>query len=467
MPRVSASKPAAASPIQINVAPQPAEVETKEPEAKEERTPTWFFDLIAEIPAIEWGKVYDIWIYRIEPKVRMAEGQRGFLANLCEPITPAWIKQNYGGGKFRIVLNKNGRFKTSHDCDIEGAPIYDSRRERPEPHQAGAAGLGGNGDGAAFAKQVIDILRDELTRTRESNQGGSPVQDEALKMLTEASTRAMDVIKNQVTPAPDPTKQLESLVNAARNLGILGGTQPQQNPLLDKLVTVALERLAAPSNPLEQITMFLTVFEKLDALRGEARGGGGTRHWPEILAEKAVDHIPDVLNAIRENRETSREIADKRLAAAQTNARAVEAMRAVPSHPAAPQNPAAAGPSTAAAVPAVSPLQTVPLADRPQPAAASGFEQTDAFSDWLKRRMVALIREGAEAEALVDFLDGAKPGFANDLVAYPVDQVTAFLAADPILKDAVADPRWPALLAAARAYILEVEPESVPVPRAN
>ncbi len=398
-----------------------------------------------------------VYLTRENPKTSI-QGVGGYLTKLTQPFDIEDIKNAFGGYEFSYIMkNKNevaysGRFK------VEAPPRLDSLRERDGNAHAAANGQND------LVQQFITVLREELTRTREAMQAqpNGSGEDAAVKIIAAASERAMDVIKAQIHPA----KTLESLVNTAKSLGVFG--QPAQGggvlETITALKTLGLIGQPAP-DPMQQLTMFITLFTKLDDLRGSG-AGGGARHWPEILAEKAVDHIPDVLNAIREGRDTSREIADKRLEAARTNERAVTAMRSAPS-PTAPNPAAVARPSAAAAGPAVSPLQTVPLGEAAAPAAAVALDQTDVFSDWLKRRMVALIREGANAEAIVDFLDGAKPGFANDLVAFPPDQVTAFLAADPILKDAVADPRWPQLLAAARAYILEEAPEPIPASLKN
>ncbi|MGH8865524.1 MAG: hypothetical protein ACREVZ_12885, partial [Burkholderiales bacterium] len=126
------------------------------------------------------------------------------------------------------------------------------------------------------------------------------------------------------------------------------------------------------------------------------------------------------------------------------------------------------------------PLETVTVGESreasPGPAANNGgasaglgsdspvsLEQTPAFEAWLKRRMVAMVAAGDEPQAIVDFLDVSKPGFANDLVAFPAEQVTVFLGADPILGEMVKHPRWAAVLEGARRYILEANAGAVAI----
>lgn len=458
MPRVSATKPAP-QPVTINVQPNipPERNSEAAPPEKEPLSPTWFWELIADIPKDEWGKIYDMLLFRIDPKVPMHPGYKGYLDTFAEPISPAWVKARYGGGRFRLVLQKNGRFKTSHEFEIEGQPIYDLTRERVNGQNPAAAGTGGE----AFAKQVIDMLREELTRSRESGPASTAITDETIGLVTKAAEKAMDMIKNQVPAATDPSTQLSSMVSTLKNLGLVG--QPSGGGIVETisvLKTLGLIGQPAP-DPMAQINTFLTIFEKLDALRGER--AAGPRDWKATLAEKAIEHVPEILREVRATAEASRDAAGQRLEAARANERIASAIRGMPAPPPVP-SPAAVTPPT----PAASALKTVPAAEQENPAAetSGSLEQSPAFEAWIKQRMVAMIAAGEEPEAIVDFLDIAKPGFANDLVAYPPEQVTLFLSADPILKEAVAHPRWEKVLAAARAYILESAPE-MPAPAAN
>lgn len=431
-----------------------------------------FWTYMQQLSAEDW-KDHIVYLTRENPKTSI-HGLGGYLTKLTEAFDQEDVKNAFGGNEFSYIMKRgtipiySGRFK------VEAPPKLDPQRER----DITAAGMTAPGDSRNdLVQQFITVLRDELTRTREAmqgqpNSGGGQV--DAMKIITEASTRAMDVIKAQIPPATDPSKTLESLVNTAKNLGIFGQPQAEGEGILKTITTLKSLGLIGqpPPDPMQQLTMFITLFTKLDELRGGA--SGGTTDWKSMLVQKVGEHIPEIIREVRETREAGREIANTRLEAVRTQERV---MKNLPPHPAAVSpgvRPAAATNMSAAS----GALPTVPLGEPGHPSgevhAADGLdsgigsptslEASPEFDKWLKGRMVAMIASGDDPEAIVDFLDVAKPGFANDLVIYPSEQVTAALSQDPILKDAVAHPRWPQVLARARAYIFEAAGTQVPVP---
>src|SRR5215469_5400591 len=122
MPRVS--KIASETPVVVNVAPQSPAAAVPVADTKTELDPNWFFDKISALSADDWQRVYTLELHRMEPKLPGVPGSKGYLDVFTEPITRAFIKNKYGGGKFRLVLLKNGRYQTCQNFDIEGEPIY-------------------------------------------------------------------------------------------------------------------------------------------------------------------------------------------------------------------------------------------------------------------------------------------------------------------------------------------------------
>src|SRR5580704_4522336 len=78
-----------------------------------------FWEKMLSIPKHEWADNCTIWIYRLEPRTRMLPGERGYLDILTEPITPDYIKKRWGGGRFRIILNRSGKIFAKIEEDIE------------------------------------------------------------------------------------------------------------------------------------------------------------------------------------------------------------------------------------------------------------------------------------------------------------------------------------------------------------
>lgn len=469
MPQVKKSPAAAAPLVSITTAAPEPQIETEKTEEKKELSPTWFWDLIAGIPSDEWGKVYDVWLLRRgESKVPMAAGEKGYLDQFMQPITPAVIKQRYGGGLYRAVLNKNGRFKTSHDFEIEGPAIYSNREMSGKNNHAPASGSG-NDATLQVLQQFRELLRDEFVRRADTGPGNS-ANEEAIKLLSSASERAMEVITKQVPQAASPTSQLVELVTVLDKLRpsapAAAGTD-----LTALVMKSLLEKLLTPPDPLSQLTMFLTLFEKMDTLRGES--GGKAKDWKAMLAEGIVQRGPEILREIRETQQLGVEAARERRATAETNARTAEVMRGLP-RPPAPENLRTPAAQTAPP-PAASPLQVTPLNSGaaapgqeteavpdtgsfpPAATAPAAKAADDAVAGWVKQRIVQLIVEGAEPEAVVDFIDVADPAVSELLVRNSEELVTTWLAGDPVLKLAVEHPNWKNFLARARAYIQQGE----------
>src|SRR5262249_31087073 len=152
------------------------------PEAAEEKPPTWFWDLLGSLPREQWGSKYSVLGWRLEPKVPGLPGAKGFLFEEMQPITISFFKQNYGGGKFRCVLQENSRFKTTHDFDIEGNPKYDLTRENPNGVHGNAPAAAANNGNADFQKEFISVLREELARSRTAGQETTQGTDKVVEM---------------------------------------------------------------------------------------------------------------------------------------------------------------------------------------------------------------------------------------------------------------------------------------------
>lgn len=447
MPQVKKAQPAP-SPVSISIAsPEPA-AESETPKEKIERSPTWFWDKINDIPTDEWGKIYHLLLLRRgQSKVAMAPGEKGFLDQFMAPIDLVSIRQKYGGGYYTIVLNKNSHYVTSHDFEIEGNPNYDLRRERPATTPAN-----GGGD---LAQQVISVLREELQKSREANQSPNGVTDASIDMLTKASDKAMDVITSRLPQNPDASAQLTALVTAAEKIANLktGSAfdlgQFLQNLLSNQVVAPLVQRLLSPPDPLAELAKLGAVLDTLEKIRG----AGGPTHrgdWRSTLAEKAIEAVPQVLDTLKQNREASTKIAEENRATAVARQRTAETVAQIQKNPLPPPAPTPTPPPAANV-----PLRTVPLDTAPANGDAPTAIQTeDVVADWIKRRIVQGVLAGEEAEAIVDFLDVADSTVCDQLVAFPAEVVTDFLKNDPILAQAANSPNWPEFFEKARAYIL-------------
>jgi hypothetical protein len=448
----------------INVMPpNPAEAAPPSaPEVREEKDPMWFWNKIAEIPADQWNRVYDVMLTRLEPRVPGVPGSKGYLAMFTEPVRLPQIKNMYGGGKYQVVLSKNGRFVTSHNFDIEGTPKYDLTRENPSAAPAGA--------GPTDQQGLISLLRELVDKLQSSPTVTDDVKQTASSLLQEAAKSSIEMVKAQVPKATNASEELRSLIGTLKDLNLVGttpATATSSNPLIDKVLGLLVEKALTPPDPLAQLTVYMTLFEKLEGLRGEGRGG--KKDWVSTAIEKGAEILPRVLDEVHASREANVEVARTRLATAQT-------MRGVPPPPA-PGAPPSPGTAAVLASPGgrtglqVERLNGEPSAAQAEAAAAAPAvpmidPNSSAYQNFVKARVVDLIDQNYEAPDIVAYLDGALPGFCDQLM-YPEQVVEASMREDPILVRAVDHPRWKKLFAQVRDFIKQNAEEEIPSPKIN
>lgn len=454
------------SPVVVNVGTQPQETPPA-PAPPEEKPENWFFDKITAIPSELWAKENILELHRLEPKLPGVPGSKGFIDVFTEPVTKTLIKSRYGGGKFRLILLKNSKYQTCHDFDIMGDPIYARGREIPP-----------NGDGPAgnLEGRLLNMLETNLkemkeeVRRREANGQPDTAFEKSVDLLNTAYTTAIHNVQRE--PA-SPTALLKDLVETAQKLGMFTSGNGGGGNILETIkVLKELGVLGggAQQNPLEQLNLFLGIFEKIDALRGEA-GGGRRGDWKQVLAERAAEHLPQIITAIGAPGRAPRAVAPQRPqippAAAQPQAPpAPVAVQQV--QPAQRRMPAPAVPS--------GPLRVVPAEEgsvapanaqaeeQPATSAVEVITDEEFYIAGVKRRVVQLVRNGdVDGTMVVDFLEMAWPQAVNYLEAFPAEEVTKFFSQDPILAAAVEMPHWQRVLQEAQAYLHEDLPANVPV----
>ena len=412
-----------------------------------------FWERLARISAAEWGRDYVIYLYRESPKVRMA-GQGGYLCKLAQPFSPEDVKARYGGGTFKAMLNKGQNLIDTEVFEVEGIPIFDITRENPN----GAGGVTPAAAASAdLSKEFISVLREELARNREA--GGSPGTDRAMDMVVNAAQRSIEIVKAQAPDATDATKQLESIVAMLKNMGVIGAQQQAGSPVMDKILTVLIERALTPANPMEQLTMFMTLYEKMQALRGEP----GKADWKAELVGAAKEYAPQILD-------TAAKIFQP--GGVQQRPRPVPPQPAARVAPPGPQ-PQPAPPQRAipAAAPSSSGLRMVPVDESgaiEQPPQPVNVAAEEPFSVVMRKKIAETVHFGEDAENdaadLVNFLQIAWPEGARYLETLSEEQITKFFAMDPILVIATQDPRWHDVITHAKAYAMELLADAEPDP---
>jgi hypothetical protein len=405
---------------------------------------------MAQLSPKEWED-HIVYLTREEPKVSI-NGSGGFLRKFVQPFDIDDIKRTFGGYKFSYIMKKEGKLIYGGDFRVEALPLYD--RERENPPGSATPQLNTNND---LLKEFVSVLRDELQRSREAN--GNPSSDAAIDMVTKASERAMEIVKAQVPPGADATKQLESMVSMLKNLGVVGAQPQQSGGISDTILKVLIEKALMPVDPLAQLTTFITLFEKMDSLRGAP----GKADWRSEAISAGRELLPQVLETISTARApgTPRQVPP----------------RYAPQRAPQPQPPArpmpSPGPSAAPAPGAAANgggLRMVPMDEQPGPTAPEvaaqpggdpfAFVNEDTYMAAVKQRIVQVVRAPQltpeyAGDMLVDGLEMMWPDMLEQLKILTEEQITAFLSRDPILMYATQDPRWPAVLHCAKTAAME------------
>ena len=457
----------------------PATEET--PKERETRPDFWTY--MRSLTPEDW-KDHIVYLTRERPKTHMNGVVGGYLTKIIEPFELDDIKDAYGGYEFSYIMKRgrdaiyNGRFT------VEAPPKLDGQRES-------AAAAGENGGGNALVQQFVNMLREELERSRGA-AGGDQTTTKAVEMLSKASEKAMDMIKQQVPEASNPTMQLKELLTVAKDLGVFPGAGGGgANNILETIKVLRELGIIgqAAMDPMKNLDSMLSIFTKIDEIRGS--NGGRRRDWKETAIEKGLEYLPQVLDTFRETREANMRIANDRARAAEHLSRiqnpsarpavaSVMTPRPAGASPTAPAEPAIRANSGLRTVPIDRTIIDQPPADPGEPAAAvidgevvleTIDRNSPAFMNTVKLCVLEMVQRGDHGEQIVDFLDGAKPGFSNTLVDYTPEQLSDYFRLDPILRAAIELPNWPEVLDEARKYILdesadEEEPELETVPPA-
>lgn len=415
------------------------------PEKKSEEKPE-FWTYMLSLSQEEW-KNHIVYLTRENPKTSI-NGIGGYLTKLQQPFDIEDIKLAYGGYEFSYIMKRGNDLAYSGRFRVEAPPKYDPSRESgaaPQAAPANGNSLGGNAD---FQKEFISVLREELQRSRESNQGTG--SEHVIEMLTKASERAMEIVTKQAPGAADPTAQLSALLAMAEKLANLrspatGGALGGFGEIVTLLTNLGV--ISKPKTLAEQIA-------DAKALQELVSGGGGeAKDWKAAAVQAVTSHLPEILDTFK----APAVAAQARAQEANTRLRTAETLRTVPLDRSQPQA------QTAAAAPSVRVDGGLNLEPREAAAAASPVAPAatpisqEQYDQGMKVQIVNMMRYGATGSAIAAFLEDVKPELAKDLATYPDQSITTYFSQDPILKFMVEDPRWPEVLADAREYLTEEE----------
>jgi hypothetical protein len=414
----------------------------------EEKPDFWSF--MQRLTPEQW-KNHIVYVTRENPKTSI-NGVGGYLTKLQQAFDIEDIKVAFGGYEFSYIMKKgnddiiySGRFR------IEAPPKYDPARELATAAPvAAAAGVTVGGDLMKILEQQNQRLYEVLTTLQ--GREGDPAVSGAIDILTSAYKKGLDAVATQQPVGDNATKQLDDvLAIAERIVSVRGGGNG--NGLTETIALLSsLGVLNKPKTLAEQLTEAKTL---VDLLGGG--GEGNPKDWKAMGVKALVDHLPEILDALKTS--TSGTISAAR---ARMPAPAAQPAARGPA-PATRQPPAPAPPAPAIHV--TGGLQVVPRDSGDTAAAAAvpventapaGTPETqEQYDAAMKIQMVNMMRMGASGGAIASFLEDVKPEMAKDLTKYDSTTITNFFRQDEVLRLMVEDPRWNEVLADAKEYLSE------------
>lgn len=398
-----------------------------------------FWEHVYDVPENQWAseteKGYRVYLYDHD-----SPGSK-YLAVIFHPFDIEWIKQTYGGGRYRAQLNdSSGRIVSKDIFSIDG----ESKRKPPQSVQNSTAPPQPNDNFSS----LIQMMREEQQETR--------------KLFREMLDR-----NSGAAPAPaaiDPNVALRGVVEIFSGLVTRAAAPPQ--PQMGLLEMVALiEKFKGP-DLIEQ----MKAMKEAGLIPSSSGGGSLVTQFKELkeaaevvglgegkgksLGEAVIEKLPDILHAGGEALDKYQKIENTRLETAR-HVRAIQQQRngvVVPPQPAAPagQVPQHTGaqPQQYAQQP---PLQTSGIGLEVEapgtPPTAEQIAQAEQQMNFVKGKIVELIAEGQSGGDIIDFLDNIDKKICDQFAGASADQLAKFFADDPVLKKAVPLPRFKAAIA--------------------
>ena len=254
MPATSAAKKNGSPAIPITDPPSDSPTEEDSPErepvlpvgdssatpsaaAEVDRDKLEFWDLLAAITEPEWEKDFDLYLYRIEPRVRNA-GRYNYIEIYNQPINFMRIKTDHGGGKYRLLL-KNlaaGRMERELYFTVEGEPRFiTGQKVLDAPASPPAAAATADNAALAIVSETMRSLTEEMRQIR--NSGGNDAAAQSVELVTSAYRKALEATAGGKT-SPEMSAILETLKKLSDSID--GGRRRDKSQLSELADTIAL-----------------------------------------------------------------------------------------------------------------------------------------------------------------------------------------------------------------------------------
>ena len=409
-------------------------------------------------------------LYRLEPAT---QGQTGYFKKIgwgtnepCERIDEDWIASRWGGGVYRIrVQTKEG------PCGFDQVTVAGPPKLLPNQATYAAPANGGpaaTGSTDPALVQLLEKLIDRIDSRVAPAPTSTAAQDAGIGVVAEAAKQGFAILAEQLKRPAGGEKSAREEIGEL--LGLMKALKPEESDL-DKAVKAAMIKKLTEGDASQSKDLLAQVkaLAEIGEFLGWNRGAGGGKFGWADLGQTLLEKGPEILDRLGNISRDRVDYARARAEQATATAAAAKVARDLRRETASPPGPSGLPPRptpvpTAPAPDAGLPMSAIdgsaPPAGGP-PSIAPGINtESDSFVQYIKARIVEMIREGAGGDEIVIFLNGNRQQkFVDMIERFPAEQITAYLKHDAILREAAEDPDWPDVLREAKEYVARVAEE--------
>jgi hypothetical protein len=394
-----------------------------------------FWEHVGDVPENLWCREAGEKGYRVYLYDQDSPGSK-YLAVIFHPFDIEWIKQNYGGGRYRAQLNdSSGRIVSKEIFAIDG----ESKRKPPQNAQNSTAPAPAD----SFQAQMLEIMREGQRR-----------QEELIRQLMERQT-------NPAPAAPaaiDPNVALRGVVEIFSGLVARAATPQPQMDLVQMFALV--DRFKGPDLITQMKAMreaglipavataggsLVTQFKELkEAAEVVGLGQDKGKNWVETLIDKG----PQIIEAGSTIVDKLQSVEHTRLQTARTVHAIQQQQRgAVVTPPPQPNGaPHPPAPQQQQIIPPAPNAPGLEVETPGSPAAEQAIAEAESKLKFIKEKVVELIAQGKSGGEIIDFLDNLDKSICDGFAGASVEQIIAVFSNDSHLRKATALPRFKAAI---------------------
>jgi len=404
-----------------------------------------FWEQLLAIPEGDWAengsKGFKVYLYDHEVQQR----PNPYLALITHSFDIEWIKQEFGGGVYRALLNNTSGTAVAREIfAISG----ESKRKPSTNVQNVQNALAAAVPADSFQTSVLNMIQEgqrrqealiERLMDRDRERTALPPLPAVVDPMALMKPVLEGVVGMFTSMIPKPSNPLDDLIKLKqlmgepkdvfteltkfKELGLIGGT-------------------GGGGDLLKQLEVVFAVVEKMGI------GGGGSKSVLEVIADKGPEMLGKIVTGIGEYRalEEARMKTAKEIAGLQANQRTLASAQPLPAPSQRAPQPA---PLPNAQAPVASQLQVEPITE--QPPAAVQAEFTEAQINQVKAQIVQSIANGESGADIFGFLKITAPVFLTGMLlgdggkvtgVITENQLAMFCASDPVLSQATQLPRF-------------------------